>query len=117
MNLLQMIELAVHREVLDEFYMQKNARQPWNYRLLDEGLQGEVIQVVKENLIPFLELSKKNALWKGDSEYLLRIGLKSLFAVLIHVPKNKQEIVLQTCKLAIGDRLEWKTWESFVHSF
>ena len=112
-----MLELAVHNEVVDEFYLLKNHHQAWSYRLLSEALRKDVMKVVLDFVIPFLKSTEKESLWKGDSVYLFRSGLKALFAVMIHLAKTEQDIVLQACKVAVGDNLEWKKWESFISSF
>lgn len=117
MNILIMFELAVHSEEVDEFYMGRNTHHAWKYRLLDENLQKDVMRVIIGHIIPFLELTRKETLWKGDAEYLLRIGLKALFAAMIHLEKNEQDIILKACSLVVGDNLEWKRWKSFVTSF
>ena len=112
-----MFELAVHNEEVDEFYLGRSTRQAWKYRLLDDNLQKDVMRVIVGYIVPFLEFSRKETLWKGDAEYLFRIGLKALFAAIIHLGKNEQDMILNACSLSVGDSLEWKRWKSFVTSF
>lgn len=112
-----MFELAVHNEEVDELYLRRSTHHAWKYRLLDDNLQKDVMRVIVGYIVPFLEITRKETLWKGDAEYLFRIGLKALFAAIIHLGKNEQDMILNACSVSVGDSLEWKRWKSFITSF
>ena len=107
-----MFELAVHNEEVDELYLRRSTHHAWKYRLLDDNLQKDVMRVIVGYIVPFLEITRKETLWKGDAEYLFRIGLKALFAAIIHLGKNEQDMILNACSVSVGDSLEWKRWKS-----
>ena len=117
MQVLAIFELVVHREEMDELYITQREHEKWNYRILDEKWQNQVVEVIEDQVIPFIEKSHDNALWKGDGIYLERIGMKAIFTAMIHLSKEQRTAIEELCQCHLQGNVEFNKWSDFIHSF
>ena len=117
MQVLAIFELVVHREEMDELYITQREHEKWNYRILDEKWQNQVVEVIEDQVIPFIEKSHDNALWKGDGIYLERIGMKAIFTAMIHLSKEQRAAIEELCQCHLQGNVEFNKWSDFIHSF
>ena len=116
MQLLAIFELVVHREEMDELYIMQREHEKWNYRVLDDKWQNQVVEVIENQVIPFIKKSCDNGLWKGDAIYLERIGMKAIFTAMIHLSQKQRVAVEELCRSQLQGK-EYHKWNAFIHSF
>ena len=106
LHLLQIIECVAHGEVLSEVLLEEEGTDVANVAKWEGELARRMETICLECVIPYIKQQGRQPLLQGDGLFVVRSGLKAAFAILLHLPRERQQTVIEAVdKVGEGRRL------------
>ena len=93
-----------HGEVLSEVPLEEGGVEVVNTMKWEGELAGRLETICLECVIPYIQKQGRHPLFQGDGLFVIQSGLKTAFAILLHVPKERQQTIIDAVE-KVGEEI------------